>query len=70
VRHAEFASLFDTDLRAKRDVVTARIAAEVAAKPDHPDAARDVWQQALAILDDLNHPDARNVRHKLATLGL
>jgi tetratricopeptide (TPR) repeat protein len=28
--------------------------------------ARDAWQQALAILDDLQHPDAAEVRAKLA----
>ena len=31
-----------------------------------PDAARDAWQQALTILDDLDHPDAAQVRAKLA----
>jgi transcriptional regulator with XRE-family HTH domain len=30
-------------------------------------AARKAWQQALPILDDLNHPDAEGVRAKLAT---
>jgi len=30
--------------------------------------ARDAWQQAAAILDDLQHPDAVQVRAKLATL--
>jgi tetratricopeptide (TPR) repeat protein len=29
-------------------------------------AARDAWQQALTILDDLDHPDAVQVRAKLA----
>ena len=28
--------------------------------------AREAWQQTLAILDDLHHPDAANVRAKLA----
>jgi len=28
--------------------------------------AREVWQQALAILDDLHHPDAAKIRAKLA----
>jgi DNA-binding SARP family transcriptional activator len=28
--------------------------------------ARDAWRQALAILDDLNHPDAHQVRARLA----
>jgi tetratricopeptide (TPR) repeat protein len=32
------------------------------------DAARDAWQQALTILDQLDHPDADQVRAKLATL--
>jgi predicted negative regulator of RcsB-dependent stress response len=27
-------------------------------------AARDAWQQALAILDDLQHPDAERIRGK------
>jgi tetratricopeptide (TPR) repeat protein len=31
-------------------------------------AARGAWQQALTILDELNHPDAEQVRAKLATL--
>jgi tetratricopeptide (TPR) repeat protein len=31
-----------------------------------PDAAKDAWQQALAILDDLHHPDAAHVRAKLS----
>ena len=34
----------------------------------NPQAARDAWQQALTILDDLDHPDADQVRTKLATL--
>ncbi|MGE5292555.1 MAG: tetratricopeptide repeat protein [Micromonosporaceae bacterium] len=33
------------------------------------DAARDAWQQALAILDDLRHPDAAQVRASLDRLG-
>jgi len=32
----------------------------------NPKAARDAWQQALTILDDLDHPDAVQVRAKLA----
>jgi tetratricopeptide (TPR) repeat protein len=31
-------------------------------------AAWDAWQQALAIFDQLGHPDADTVRTKLATL--
>ena len=31
-------------------------------------AAQDVWQQALAILDDLHHPDAALVRARLESL--
>jgi DNA-binding SARP family transcriptional activator len=31
-------------------------------------SARDAWQQALAILDDLHHPDAAKVRAKLASM--
>jgi tetratricopeptide (TPR) repeat protein/transcriptional regulator with XRE-family HTH domain len=30
--------------------------------------ARDAWQQALVILDDLGHPDAGNIRAKIADL--
>ena len=33
-----------------------------------PDAARDAWQQALTILDELDHPDAGQVRAKLGGL--
>jgi tetratricopeptide (TPR) repeat protein len=33
------------------------------------DAARDAWQQALTILDELSHPDAEQVRAKLAALA-
>jgi hypothetical protein len=32
-------------------------------------AARDTWQQALAILGELDHPDAEQVRSRLATLA-
>lgn len=32
-------------------------------------SARDTWQQALTILGELNHPDAEQVRAKLATLA-
>jgi tetratricopeptide (TPR) repeat protein len=32
------------------------------------DAARETWQQALTILDDLRHPDASQVRGKLRQL--
>jgi hypothetical protein len=32
-----------------------------------PDAARTAWQRALAILADLDHPDADDVRAKLRT---
>jgi len=35
----------------------------------HPEMAREVWQQALAILDDLRHPDAEHVRLKLQQSG-
>jgi tetratricopeptide (TPR) repeat protein len=31
--------------------------------------AREAWQQALAILDDIQHPDAGNVRAKLAGMA-
>jgi tetratricopeptide (TPR) repeat protein len=33
------------------------------------EAARDTWQQALTILDQLDHPDADQVRTKLRDLG-
>jgi tetratricopeptide (TPR) repeat protein/transcriptional regulator with XRE-family HTH domain len=33
-----------------------------------PDAARDAWQYAMAILDDLDHPDASRVRARLDRL--
>jgi len=32
-------------------------------------AAGTAWRKALAILDDLGHPDAARVRAKLKTLG-
>jgi len=32
---------------------------------DEPDAARDAWLQAVAILDDLHHPEAAQVRARL-----
>jgi NB-ARC domain len=32
------------------------------------DAAREAWQQALTILDQLDHPDAGQIRAKLANL--
>jgi hypothetical protein len=35
---------------------------EAAARPS---AAREAWQQALAILDDLRHPSANDLRAKL-----
>jgi len=31
-----------------------------------PDAARHAWQDALAILDDLQHPDAERARARLS----
>jgi DNA-binding SARP family transcriptional activator/tetratricopeptide (TPR) repeat protein len=34
----------------------------------HPTAARNAWDQALAILATLNHPDADQVRNKLANI--
>jgi tetratricopeptide (TPR) repeat protein len=37
---------------------------------DDPDAARTAWQQALTILDQLDHPDADQVRTKLTTLDV
>lgn len=35
-----------------------------------PDRAREAWQQALAIFENVQHPDAENVRAKLADSGL
>jgi predicted negative regulator of RcsB-dependent stress response len=32
---------------------------------DDHDSARHAWQQALRILDELDHPDAQTVRTKL-----
>jgi len=34
----------------------------------HPDEARTAWQEALAILDDLHHPDAGQIRARLTKL--
>jgi tetratricopeptide (TPR) repeat protein len=34
-----------------------------------PDAARDSWERALAIFDEIDHPDADEVRHKLSRVG-
>lgn len=34
-----------------------------------PENARQAWQHALAILDDLHHPDAERVRIKLRQIG-
>jgi tetratricopeptide (TPR) repeat protein len=42
---------------------------EVLCAAGDPTSARDAWQQALTILDDLDHPDAQQVRTKLATLA-
>jgi tetratricopeptide (TPR) repeat protein len=38
---------------------------EVHAAADAPGAARDAWQQAVRILDELGHPDADQLRSKL-----
>jgi tetratricopeptide (TPR) repeat protein len=35
---------------------------------NHPEAARNSWQHALAILNDLGHPDAEQVRTRLHSL--
>jgi tetratricopeptide (TPR) repeat protein len=35
----------------------------------HPNEARVAWEEALAILDDFRHPDAGQIRAKLADLG-
>src|SRR5262249_52953748 len=34
-----------------------------------PEEAREVWQQARAILEELNHPDVDGISEKLAGLG-
>ena len=34
------------------------------------ESARRAWQQALAILGDLDHPDAQQVRDKLGKLEM
>jgi hypothetical protein len=34
----------------------------------HPDTARDAWNQALAILTDLHHPTAQQIRARLGTV--
>jgi hypothetical protein len=34
----------------------------------HPGAARKAWEQALNILDRLEHPDASQIRDKLDSL--
>jgi len=31
-------------------------------------AAREVWRQALTVLEEIDHPDADKVRHQLAGL--
>ena len=36
----------------------------------HTEAARDAWQQALTILDQLSHPDAEVVRAKLHSFDI
>jgi DNA-binding SARP family transcriptional activator len=40
--------------------------ADVRQAAGHQEEARDAWRQSLAILDDLHHPDAEEVRAKLA----
>ncbi len=35
-----------------------------------PHTAREIWQQAVSILNDLNHPDAQEVRTRLDTLDV
>jgi tetratricopeptide (TPR) repeat protein len=35
-----------------------------------PEECRHAWQEALAIMDDLHHPDADQVRAKLAALHM
>jgi hypothetical protein len=36
----------------------------------NPQAAREAWQQALSILEELEHPEAEQVRNKLAVLDM
>ena len=35
----------------------------------NPEEARTAWEEALAILDDLHHPDADQIRAKLRQLN-
>jgi tetratricopeptide (TPR) repeat protein len=42
---------------------------DVYAEAGDRDAARDAWQQALHVLDELGHPEADDVRQKLAGLS-
>jgi hypothetical protein len=51
------------------DPAELRQAAPGALGPDGPQQAWDAWQQSLAILDDLRHPEADEVREKLRRLG-
>ncbi|MEU9456902.1 BTAD domain-containing putative transcriptional regulator [Streptomyces sp. NPDC048277] len=37
-------------------------------KTDEPDAARTIWQQALTLFEELDHPDAEEMRNKLRAL--
>jgi DNA-binding SARP family transcriptional activator/tetratricopeptide (TPR) repeat protein len=57
------------DLRAYRweAITLTRLGDIHHATGDH-DHARDAWQAALPILDQLDHPDARDVRTKLAAI--
>jgi hypothetical protein len=48
-------------------VTLAHLGDTLHAADDRP-AARSCWQQALAIIDDLEHPDAEPLRDKLANL--
>jgi tetratricopeptide (TPR) repeat protein/transcriptional regulator with XRE-family HTH domain len=51
------------------EAVTLSNLGDVRHAADDPLGTRETWRQALAILDDLGHPDAGEVRAKLASLG-
>ncbi|SDD69184.1 ATP-binding protein [Glycomyces harbinensis] len=42
---------------------------DLLASIDHPEMARGLWRQALAVLDELDHPDAAGVRERLGGSG-
>ncbi|HEV2375265.1 MAG TPA: BTAD domain-containing putative transcriptional regulator [Streptosporangiaceae bacterium] len=60
-RHREIGDRYSEAFTLNRLAVACRAAA-------NPLAARGAWQEALAILDDLHHPDAEQIRANLAEL--